>query len=239
MARYSLAEHVFVCLNGEHLVFLDLKADRYWALDASRTAGLAPLVGGWPVAGSGAAATEDSLSEETIAVIDVLKGRGLLAATPAPGKDATPVRAQPPASELISEAEESAGRTVATWWTFFCAALIAKFVLRTWPFERVIRRVRRRKAGADSEVAAPDLQHARKLVEAFARYRVFLFSSKDECLFDSLALLEFLARHGVYPNWVFGVQTRPFAAHCWVQYGGIVFNDTVEHVSGFTPIMVV
>jgi hypothetical protein len=35
------------------------------------------------------------------------------------------------------------------------------------------------------------------------------------------------------------VQTRPFAAHCWVQHGDIVCNDTVEHVSGYTPIMVV
>jgi len=32
---------------------------------------------------------------------------------------------------------------------------------------------------------------------------------------------------------------RPFAAHCWVQYGDIVFNDRVEEVGGYTPIMVV
>jgi hypothetical protein len=68
---------------------------------------------------------------------------------------------------------------------------------------------------------------------------VFLFSSKDECLYDSLALLEFLARYRIYPDWVFGVQTRPFAAHCWVQQGDIVFNDTVEHVTGYSPIMIV
>ena len=49
MARYALAEHVFVCVNGEHLVLLDLKEDRYWALEASQTAGLGPLVVGWPV----------------------------------------------------------------------------------------------------------------------------------------------------------------------------------------------
>jgi hypothetical protein len=84
-----------------------------------------------------------------------------------------------------------------------------------------------------------DIERARALMVAFVGYRVFLFSSKNECLFDSLALLEYLARHGIYADWVFGVQTRPFAAHCWVQHGDIVFNDTVEHVSGYTPIMVV
>jgi hypothetical protein len=239
MARYALAEHVFVCLNGEHLVLLDLKADRYWALEASKTAGLASLVDGWPVTAPVSGATDETPSEDTIAVIDVLRGRGLLAETSPPGKAATPVSAQTPVSELLSEAESAPGPPVRSWLTFVTGSGIAKFILRTWAFERVIRRVKRRKAAQGSQTPAPDLQHVRKLVEAFTRYRIFLFSSKDECLYDSLALIEYLARHGVYPDWVFGVQTRPFNAHCWVQFGGVVFNDTVDHVSGYTPIMVV
>jgi hypothetical protein len=239
MARYALAEHVFVCLNGDHLVLLDLKADRYWALEASKTAGLASLVSGWPVTGAVSGATEETPSEETTAAIDLLRGRGLLAETSPPGKDATPVSAPTPVSELLSEIETAPGPPVRSWLTFVKGSVIAKFVLRIWRFERVIREVRRRKALLGSQAPPPDLQHVRKLVEAFTRYRIFLFSSKDECLYDSLALIEYLARHGVYPDWVFGVQTRPFYAHCWVQYGGVVFNDTVEHVSGYTPIMVV
>jgi hypothetical protein len=237
MARYALAEHVFVCVNDEHLVLLDLKKDRYWAVEASKTAGLASLVSGWPVSRSDSGVTEDSPTEETTAIIEVFRGRGLLAEAIPPGKDATPVSPQTPVSELVSETETSPGEPVRSGVTFVTAAAIAKIILRTWAFERVIGRVRRRKALPGPQ--APDLEHVRKLVEAFAHYRIFLFSSKNECLYDSLALIEFLARHRVYPDWVFGVQTRPFSAHCWVQYGGIVFNDTVEHVSGYTPIMVV
>jgi hypothetical protein len=237
MCRYALAEHVFVCLNGEHLVLLDLKADRYWALEAAKTAGLSSLVGGWPVTGSPAG--EGASSEDTTAVIDILRGRGLLAENAQPGKDATPVLAQTPVSELLSEAEWAPGAPVRSWLTFFRSSAIAKIALRTWAFERVIRRVRRRKAQQGAPAGAPDLEYMRKLVEAFMRYRVFVFSSKNECLFDSLALLEFLASFGIYADWVFGVQTRPFTAHCWVQYGEVVVNDTVEHVSGYTPIMVV
>jgi hypothetical protein len=103
----------------------------------------------------------------------------------------------------------------------------------------VIRRVRRRKAALAPRAAPLDVERARRVVEAFVHYRVFLFSSKNECLYDSLALIEYLARNEIYADWVFGVQTRPFAAHCWVQHGDIVCNDTVEHVSGYTPIMVV
>jgi transglutaminase superfamily protein len=238
MARYALADHVFVCVNGEHLVLLDVKEDRYWALEAAQTSGLGPLVGGWPVTSAEAAATE-APTPETAAAIEVLRGRGLLTDTSPPGKDATPVAATPPARELITDSEHAASSKEGSWWSFFTACTFAKIALRTWPFERVIRRVRQRKATLGPQAAPLDVERARKLVEAFMHYRVFLFSSKNECLYDSLALLEYLARNGIYADWVFGVQTRPFAAHCWAQHGNIVFNDTVEHVSGYTPIMVV
>jgi Transglutaminase-like superfamily len=239
MARYALAEHVFVCLNGEHLVLLDLKEDRYWALEASQTAGLAALVGGWPVKPAVATQSVEAPSPETLSAAEMLRGRGLLTDSVPPGKDATPVAATIAVRELLSESAPSTGRRVGAWWTFFASATVAKITLRTWSFERVIRRVKQRKARLGPRTEPLDRQRAAKLVEGFARYRVFLFSSKNECLYDSLALLEYLARYGIYADWVFAVQARPFAAHCWVQHGDIVFNDTVEHVSGYTPIMVV
>jgi hypothetical protein len=239
MARYALAEHVFVCRNGDHLVLLDLKEDRYWALEASQTVGLGALVGGWPVKADVPTDSPDAPSPETTAALDVLRGRGLLTEGVPPGKSATPVTAIVPVHELTTESETAPGPRIGGWFGFLAASAFAKITLRTSPFERVIQRVQRRKELLGPNSGPPDLERARKLVEAFARYRVFLFSSKNECLYDSLALIEFLARHGIYPDWVFGVQTRPFAAHCWVQYDDIVFNDTVEHVSGYTPIMVV
>lgn len=245
MARYALADHVFVCVSGDHLVLLDLKEDRYWALEASQTAGLGALVSGWPIQASDQLASAAAPSAETSAAIEMLQGRGILTECAPPaedairGKDATPVAAIAPVRELVPDTETAPGPRTGSWITFLLTSAFAKFALRVWPFERVILRVKRRKARRGSEAAPLDSERARRLVETFARYRVFLFSSKDECLYDSLALLEFLARHGIYPDWVFGVQTRPFAAHCWVQHGEIVFNDTVEHVRGYTPIMVV
>lgn len=239
MARYALADHVFVCLNGEHLVLLDLREDRYWALEASQTAGLDGLVDGWPVRTSDAAHSAGTPSPETTAALEVLQARGLLTEGIPPGKPATPVTASAATRELVPESDPPAAPRMGSWLKFFTASAFARFALRTWPFERVIQRAKRRKELMAPTASPLNAERARKLVEAFARYRVFLFSSKDECLYDSLALLEFLARYRIYPEWVFGVQTRPFAAHCWVQHGDIVFNDTVEHVRGFTPIMVV
>lgn len=56
-------------------------------------------------------------------------------------------------------------------------------------------------------------------------------------MFDSLALLHFLARYRQFPRWVYGVKLKPFRAHCWVQAGDVVVNDIVDNVRGYTPIM--
>lgn len=234
MAGYALAEHVFVCVNGEQLVFLDLKKDRYWALEASRTAGLGVCVSGWPVP----VPADGAMRSETDGLLEVLRERGILVGNIRPGKDATPVAARPPLTELLSEAETLSEPAIRCTLEILVASVAAKLALRLCPLERVVRRVRRRKL-ARAGGAELDVRHARRLIGAFVRHRVFLFSSRDQCLYDSLSLLEFLARHRIYPDWVFAVQTRPFAAHCWIQHGSIVFNDTVEHVSGYTPIMVV
>jgi Transglutaminase-like superfamily len=238
MARYGLAKHVFVCADEEFVIVLDVKRDRYFTLDAARTAALVPLLPGWPAR---AAAGRPGAAEEPTAdaAAEPLLQQGWLLEMPAPSKEATPARPPAPETELLggltAESATTPGRAILN---FVFASVFAKLALRFWRFERVIRRVAARKA-AHPDSGALDVARARQLVDSFARLRVFLFSHRDKCLHDSLALLEFLARYGIFPSWVFGVRARPFVAHCWVQYGDIVFNDTVEHVASYTPIMVV
>ena len=239
MGRYSLADHVFVCVNDEHVVLLDLKDDRYWALEASQTAPLSELVPGWPVRPSDGPVAGAADPEEAEQVAAALTEQGILCGPETSGKDATPVRATRPTRELLSADEyRSASLGSGTMLRFIAASLAAKAVLRRGPFEKVIERFKARKRLGAPSAPPLDFDRARGLVESFFRLRVFFFSSKNECLFDSLALMNFLARYSIYPDWVFGVQARPFAAHCWVQQDDIVFNDTIEHVSGYTPIMV-
>lgn len=75
-------------------------------------------------------------------------------------------------------------------------------------------------------------------MEKFQYLRPY-YIRKYLCLYDSLALLEFLAHYRIFPQWVFGVTGQPFNAHCWIQESDCVLNDTLEHVRGFTPIMAV
>ena len=47
-----------------------------------------------------------------------------------------------------------------------------------------------------------------------------------------------LHQRGLDADWVFGVRTWPFLAHCWVQVGDTIVGDSLDRVGGFTPIMV-
>lgn len=240
MGRYWLADHVFICVNDDYVVVLDLKQDRYWALEASSTAPLSGLVPGWPVRPLDAPVAGSSEPEQAQQVAESLMEQRILLDSEAGGKDATPVLVTPPARELLSADEyKTASVGLGAIISLIASAVSAKVALRLGPFEKAVHRVKERKRKAGGRTTNLDLDRARRLVEQFFRLRVFLFTSRSECLFDSLALLNFLARHGIYPDWVFGVQARPFAAHCWVQLEDMVFNDTVEHVSGYTPIMAV
>jgi hypothetical protein len=93
---------------------------------------------------------------------------------------------------------------------------------------------RRQRSASRSVVHGPALRDA---VMAYQRLRPLVFTVRDKCLFDSLALLEFLAAAGMHPHWVIGVKTHPFAAHSWVQSGRLVLNDHHEHVRGYRPIL--
>lgn len=244
MARYGLARHVFVCRDEEFIVVLDLKQDRYFALEAAKTAPLGAVLPGWPAPPppQGSVSTEQATAEVAAPLVRrgwLLEGQADSGASGPPRKEATPVVAPTPETELIRTTDVGRAKLgLRTVVAFVVASVLAKFVLRFWRFERVIARVAGRKSRHVGREPS-DLERMRQLVDAFDRLRVFLFSSREECLHDSLAVIEFLAQHGVFPDWVFGVRARPFIAHCWVQTRGVVCNDTVEHVSTYVPIMVV
>jgi hypothetical protein len=251
MPQYALARHVFVCMQGEHVVFLDVRNDRYFALEASRTAGLGEFVRGWPVPASASyvqqrtssaaeAATEQLDREALPAVIALLLEKGILTPAVDIGKDAVATQAQPISGDLTADALDEPPRVGAlAFLRFVRAAIVATLLLRFRPLEYVVERAKLRSQGRHRQQHSLDIARLHQVVAAFATLRPFFFTAKDACLFDAVALSEFLAGYGVFPQWVFGVQARPFAAHCWLQNDGVVLNDTAEHVRRYTPIMVV
>jgi len=222
-----LAGHVFACQDGDHVVLLDLKADRYFALAVAPTEEAVPLHG-WPVAGGADAR-----------LVQMLIGRGWVTTGEGQARRGDSSLVSRAAREVFCDRyEEDLRRPSATVLAFIAATGVATVAIRCWRLERVVHRVAQRNAAHGGAVPA-DIERLRQLIAVFADLRPYLFGWRDACLFESFVLSEFLARHGIFPSWVFGVQARPFGAHCWLQLDDIVLNDTVERVSAYMPIMAV
>ena len=229
--HYALSKHVHACETGGVLIFLDLQRDQYFSLDRNASELLAPLLSGTREDIEG-----DEEHQRTLRrTVDLLMAQRLLSLNSGPVGQALPVGWVRPTESLVQARYRSLSNIPPTWFIdFLYAAVLAAGKLRWWSIARIVESIRVRRpehAGVDPEKVAD-------LMSAFVTLRP-LFPKSYVCLFDSLASLELLARHNCFPQWVFAVKASPFGAHCWLQDGELVLNDSAEHVSAYTPIMVV
>lgn len=85
-------------------------------------------------------------------------------------------------------------------------------------------------------VAVLDETRLARLVSAARAARPWI-PFEGECLQRAYQLRRFLAGDGLAVDWVFGVRTWPFGAHCWLQAGDLVIGDRLERVGRYTPIL--
>jgi len=162
-----------------------------------------------------------------------LISRGILCATPEGGKDVSPINPTVPTDSLdVSHPPVKALDVLA----FFLSCIRADLMLRSWDFDQIVQAVHARQNRRRSPIDLFDMGRAANLVGAFQILRP-LYPRPYLCMFDSLALIDFLRRYALFPKWTFGVMTDPFEAHCWVQNGHVVLNDSLERASKYTPIM--
>jgi hypothetical protein len=140
-----------------------------------------------------------------------------------------------PATDLAVSDETSVRVRVLDVLLFTTSAIRAAATLRFSKIDRIVAAVSRRSGRGQSLIHA-DLDRVRRAFIVFSTLRPF-FPKEYLCLFDSLALLNFLAHYDLFPRWIFAVKMDPFAAHCWVQEGSVVLNDSIEYVRNYTPIM--
>jgi hypothetical protein len=219
-APWSLAPQVHAACVDADIVFLDVQADAYFCLPA----GVGEVEG--LEGGERLTIRDDRLAASLV-------DRGLLAPR-RPGMPAA--RAGRPADARRSALNPAlppvrlgdAGPLIAS-----TADLVLHY--RGRPFAELLRAARasRRQAGA-----RPPRQDLRDVVERFHRWVPYAPVS-GKCLLRAFMLLRLLHRHGLDADWVIGVTTWPFRAHCWLQSGDLVLDDTLDRTAAFTPILIV
>lgn|SRR5690606_6619533 len=223
--RYRARPSVSYCVIDEHAIFLDIDADRYFTLPDRLERVFFNHI------------RRTGVPDELVQQAD----RKILASVPveatAPERKYTkPSRS---AAELPTQTRPSAVLHVPEVWA---DVWMCRRMLGAQPFRDVLDAiVQYRKvhdAIAHSAVGTTQKDHLLLHTSIFRRARLYV-PLEPRCLLDSLALTRFLARRQHSVNIVFGVTHKPFAAHCWVQAGDLVLNDTLGSARSHTPIRVV
>jgi hypothetical protein len=233
---YVLSEHCHACLAGDEVVILDVRQDKYLSLDAASARAVGRLIEQWPVGRIASEPTSPSAGPNEI--LEDLFARGIITR----GASSTSSAANFAARQVDDEFTGTLPSLTPTVRLSDLVAYVrscraATLQLRRHSFEQIVRSARMHRAERSS--LTPDSATVRKLVGVYREIRPWFRSATDQCVFECLALSDFLYRGGSCVDWVFGVRTNPFAAHCWLQHRSTVLNDTLENVFRFTPIMII
>lgn len=231
---YFLAKDCFVCKMGCYWIILSAKRDRYLCVAHAELASIGDRLHGWGARGD--SPPPPSSDAETDQLVESLIINDVITHNQKIGKPFA--ESEYPAPENRIEVSESARAPISLTWRlrFFLACAKVDWQLRTQALCRILARAERRRLRGKSAGALCNASCAPTLIAAFQQLRP-LYPRSYLCLFDSLALLEFLAAHHFFPRAVFGVVADPFQAHCWLQDGPTVINDEMERVGRYKPIL--
>lgn len=209
------------CECQGRFVFLDLGRERYFVLSAESNHAFGRLT------------SENELSPEHERILFGLAQQGLLVEC-VKGSNPTHCLAPRTPTRSLVETSVRAGLTNVLWAVTRLAG--AKYAMRRKPLQTVLDRLARRKAQQGLCEPLED-----ELVEIAAAFRrgALVTTPLDQCLPRSIAAAHMLLDSHCRSELVIGVRLRPFAAHCWLQSGQVLINETVEEARNFTPILVI
>lgn len=234
---YFLNPHSFACATRHHWIVLDAAADRYLCIDKRTFEQLSPWISGWHHERTSEPREGSDLTKEAAALASDLIEMDILTETVHDATRQWPIAIPRPVIELPKPKRLGfGGFSLPHALSFFTSCAKASRALSRDPLMTTLLTVAERNNRAKCLPGTFDHEKAIRLSTIFHGMRLF-YSRDCVCMFDSLSLLNFLARHDVFPDWVFGVATDPFIAHCWLQKDELVLNDTVDRVSQFSPIM--
>ena len=239
MQQYWIPAHVRVCPLLASTILLDLKRNRYFGIGTKETRALSTLALNWNEANGSAATVEQLAPDVAMDMADALIEAGLLSRD-VPAERAAfggaPVDLSGVLTSAGHELSRSSSLRLSHVASFVAALAWTRRALRSHTLYSIACELRNCKVAAGSNF---DEAKAVELVGIFRRLRPHAFAARDRCLFHSLALVRFMARHAVFPTWVIGVRARPWGAHAWVQQDKLLLDANPEQVCEYTPILTI
>lgn len=234
-----LSAHVRACAIDHQVILLDLRANRYVGIGGAASAALAERVEGWPAQASASVPLFKDTAPDKLA--QHLVSQGLLTdCEQEPFRACVVARApdEPTASLDLADITLQSTAGAPRLAGFLTCAVRTAWWLRSRSLQSIATIISSRRARSNVKTDAGELAHLKQCAAVYERLRPLLLTAQERCLFDSLALTNFLATEGLFPQWIIGVKTAPFGAHSWVQAGSTVLNDQHDYVRRFRPILV-
>jgi Transglutaminase-like superfamily len=241
--RYFIGELIFARATRHGVVLLDLKRNRYFGLGSTDALALSECVDGFPrnehwmdsahqtpVSNSSEACLLESLVQNGILTMTPPMKGDVVSADIALNGDLVSI-----GDEIVENKPVRAGDVASFLVTFLWSAAS----LRCRPLRSVVRSVYQRRSAAIARGYTFNLSRASELVDTFRSIRPYFFLARNNCLQHALALVNYLAAHGEFPVWVFGVTTDPWTAHSWVQQEHYLLDSNPEAVCSLEPILAV
>jgi hypothetical protein len=224
--HYRLRKDLSCCDVDGHLIFLDIAQDRYFMLTGALETAMRRFL---------------AYEDVTPTLRENPASAQMLVEDPSQKAPAAVENIQRPTCSAIEQPETIADQRFSIAVVFEVMAIVwsTRHQLKTNSFKTNLDKARAycdKKIDAHRDVAPPTTEG--KLLQAngeFARARRYV-PIEPTCLLDSLSLLRFLSRRGIPAHVIFGVAPEPFAAHCWVQAGDMVLNETLSDANAHTPI---
>jgi hypothetical protein len=213
---YWLSAGVHAVMIDDDAVFLDVASNAYFCL---------------PGIGSVLSLEGRAMKAASEGLADDLVGAGLAATAPTTEPASSAMVPRRTARAVIETLDPSQRRQPkAGHWLKAISAGFASRAAERRPFADRLPPVSARKAPDASTTLLADL-------DAFRRLQPWL-PFDGACLFRSHLLRNYLTSLGHEVDWIFGVRTWPFAAHCWLQVGDLALDDEAERLVAYHPIMV-
>ena len=236
--EYVVADHIYTCATESGVVVLDARCGKYSFIPGDRARSVEGVVQGWPALPPAETVAADPLVPSSL--LSSLIGGGMVMRradrNSALGERAVLLPAQEALLDALAVAEEPEvhWRDVLR---FTLSVTYAKVMLKCRPFDTLLTDLRRRKDRLPTGGLTRSVTKIRECVQTFRWLRPFAYAETDACLFDSVALTDFLLRQGVAADFFIGVRIRPFVAHSWVQAHRFALNELPEYLSSYTRIL--